>query len=286
MSKRILLAGMFGLLAALFCSGIARAQSDDQVEAKYVGVSGGAIAGAEVVIAAQALLGVDKLWAYLTFPVLGAAGGGVGGYFLEQESAPGAVALLASSMALIIPTAILASSAMAYDPASEGAIGGDQEGGAVFSFEAPPTGNVEEGTTTEVESRPQGAPATSIPPPAAGGGPPEQPQAEPASPATSDPAAAPESPPESDVPAAPEQGAEASETSKNSQRIQQHRNAQLAKLRRATAGSLLYVDRDGTPAISMPVVGIRPTGMTLDEMQRGMTRGIEVMVSLLKIELP
>src|SRR6185437_1526517 len=58
-------------------------------------------------------------WAYVIGGGLGAAGGGIGGYFIEQGSSDGKlpVYLLAGGLALIIPTLVLTLNATRYHPA-------------------------------------------------------------------------------------------------------------------------------------------------------------------------
>ncbi len=151
----------------------AAAYGNDGVKATGIGITGGAIAGAELVVGLEALFGVDATWAYLTFPLLGAAGGGVGGYFLEQNAPQGAsVGLLVASVALIIPTIVVASVATAYDPGEEMARE-DPRGAGSFTFELAPELSTGEQTSTEVEARPEGVPEGASPPPA-------EPQPEPA----------------------------------------------------------------------------------------------------------
>ncbi len=262
------------LAAATLCPALATAQDEepagvsygnDSVKARFVGVSGGVIAGAELVVAVEAIIGVKPLWPYLTFPLLGAAGGGVGGYYLEDASEKGAVALLIGSMALVIPTILAASAARAYDPEDEGEL--EEETSTEFSFEATPTAEEEAGgTSTEVESRPEGAPPEALPPPGAGDEP-----AEPSEPET-----------ETD------EGGEASGEGdvSTSGLSTSDPAARSARLRRATAGSLFYVDSDGTPGLSMPHIDIRPTTLSSQDAFLTTRRGVEVYVPLLRVDLP
>jgi len=81
------------------------------------GIVGGSLLGAEVVLATEAAFKVQPGWAYLVGGIGGAAAGGVGGYFIEQEASPKATMLmLAGGMALVIPTTVLVLSATAYEP--------------------------------------------------------------------------------------------------------------------------------------------------------------------------
>jgi hypothetical protein len=79
----------------------------------------------------EAIAGVDEVWPYPVFGSIGAGGGAVGGYFVEQtgESEP-ALYMLAGGMALVIPTLVAVLNATAYDPTE------DEE--EEFADEAPP----------------------------------------------------------------------------------------------------------------------------------------------------
>lgn len=84
------------------------------------GITGGALLGAEAVLLTEAALDVQPVWAYIVGGGVGAAAGGVGGYFLEQEvSAKTSMLLLASGMLLVIPTAVAVASARAYEPPAD-----------------------------------------------------------------------------------------------------------------------------------------------------------------------
>lgn len=68
----------------------------------------------------EALAGVKPTWAYLLGGGLGAVGGGVGGYFIEQGSDPKpSYYLLAAGMALIIPTTVAVLQSTSYRPPAE-----------------------------------------------------------------------------------------------------------------------------------------------------------------------
>jgi hypothetical protein len=94
----------------------------DDVSPTGKGITGGALLGGEVVTITEALAGVHSGWAYLIGGTLGAAGGGVGGYFVEQSSPNGQadVYMLAGGLALVIPALVLTLNATRYRP-SEGA---------------------------------------------------------------------------------------------------------------------------------------------------------------------
>ncbi len=81
------------------------------------GVVGGSLLGAEIVLATEAAFKVQPGWAYAVGGLGGAVAGGVGGYFIERDASPKATMLiLASGMALIIPTTVAVLSATAYEP--------------------------------------------------------------------------------------------------------------------------------------------------------------------------
>lgn len=260
------LAGIGLFIAMIFAPMQAAAQNEDKpVEARFVGVAGGAIAGGEIVIVAESLFKVKPLWPYLTFPLLGAAGGGVGGYFLEQESPKGAVALLIASLALVVPTALAASAGRAYDPEEDGAVGSDLESGGRLSFElAPGKDKSESATTTEVESRPEGADEQELPPPGTMG------------------------PPAGETPAPAEDestGVEGDQVDSTGESSQNNRSRKRAE-QIARAGSLVYFTRDGDAQMAVPFVDIRPVSWSYESSRDRRLRGVEVLVSLLRVDLP
>lgn len=80
--------------------------------------------GAELGLIVPAIAGLRDWYWYLIFPVVGAAGGAVGGYFLDVEmgsqNAPEvSVALMAIGMALVVPTVIGTLALTAYSPPTE-----------------------------------------------------------------------------------------------------------------------------------------------------------------------
>ena len=238
----------------------------DSVDAKAVGITGGAIVGAEAVIAVQAAVGVDKLWPYFVFPVIGAAGGGVGGYYLEKVSVPGSVAMLVSGIALLIPTAVLAASAFAYDPEKDGAVMSDGMEKETFSFELPPeeddySGEYESETTTDVERRPDvGPPADAVP--------------------SND---APSETPDAAAPAPPADESGDGAPTGARRKTERHRYA-------AASGSLLYVDPAGGFGLSVPLVDIRPVARLSEPLREDGTprrnSGVELHIPLLRVDLP
>ncbi len=85
------------------------------------GIAGGALLGAEIVVVTESFVGLSNGWWYLLGGTLGAAGGGVGGYFVEQ-SAPTELSLymLVGGMALVIPASISYLNATSYAPDLDG----------------------------------------------------------------------------------------------------------------------------------------------------------------------
>lgn len=84
------------------------------------GIAGGAMLGAEVVVITTGLIGVKSWWPYVVFGAVGAGGGAVGGYFVEQAGpAEPSLYMLAGGLALVIPTVVVALNATAYDPTED-----------------------------------------------------------------------------------------------------------------------------------------------------------------------
>src|SRR5436190_17232993 len=123
------------LAAALSWNGPAKA--DGPVTPTGKGIAGGTLLGAEVVMIPLGIAGVDKWWAYLLGGGLGAAGGAVGGYFVEtkvkssdgQAVAEPSLHMLAGGLALVIPTVVLTLNATSYKPeVEEGETSSDEPG--------------------------------------------------------------------------------------------------------------------------------------------------------------
>lgn len=172
-------------IAALTASavlGVPKAAHADMVSPDGKGIAGGALLGGEVVIFGEAIFGVRSSAAYLIGGGLGAVGGGVGGYFLEQSVDDGRVPayLLAGGLALIVPAIVVALDQTRYMPAEgaredkpmtlppsdPGKPGGSSVVGAPAGGPAPAPSTTPPSTTpprSEVDS-------PAMPPPGGGGG--------------------------------------------------------------------------------------------------------------------
>ena len=137
------------------------------------GAVGGGLLGAELVVFGEALFGVHKTWAYLVGAGVGAAGGAVGGYFIEQAVDDGRVPayLLAGGLAALIPAVVVSLDATRYLP-SEGARE-DKPVPSAPSAPGKPGGSSVVGAEPATPTSPSTTPPTSTPsptPPPAGGG--------------------------------------------------------------------------------------------------------------------
>jgi hypothetical protein len=106
----------------------------EQIGGGIKGKIGLGLIGAELGFVIPALAGMEDTWAYIVFPIVGAAGGAVAGHFLiDQNFGPGEgevpVAILAAGMALVVPTMVLTLALTAYDPGDEGVDAGDDGDG-------------------------------------------------------------------------------------------------------------------------------------------------------------
>ncbi len=94
-----------------------------EVSATGKGIAGGALLGGELVTITEGLIGVRGAGWYILGALVGAGGGGVGGYFLEQKSASTGLPptngraqnyMLAGGLALLIPAIVLSLNANRY----------------------------------------------------------------------------------------------------------------------------------------------------------------------------
>ncbi|HEY2510665.1 MAG TPA: hypothetical protein VGI39_07410 [Polyangiaceae bacterium] len=141
------------------------------------GVAGGALLGAEAVTIVESIANVRSPWAYVIGAVVGAGGGAVGGYFVEQNSSDGKapVFMLAGGIGLIIPAVVLTLNATRYIP-SETVVEDHAPTNGPIANPGAPTGNSVSPATTGVAPQSAPAPAPVQPttpaatPPAPGGG--------------------------------------------------------------------------------------------------------------------
>jgi hypothetical protein len=93
---------------------------ESRAEVPLKGMIGCGLIGAELVTGTEALLGVRQPWLYAVSGVAGAAGGAVGGYFLEKNTSP-QIALFTffGGLGLIIPATILVTDALNHPATPE-----------------------------------------------------------------------------------------------------------------------------------------------------------------------
>lgn len=108
------------LAAALVAGAVIAAPTEaaaDEVSSTGKGITGGVLLGSEVALITVGAIGVKSWWPYVLFGAVGAGGGAVGGYFVEQvDQAEPSLYMLAGGMALIVPTVVVVLNATAYDP--------------------------------------------------------------------------------------------------------------------------------------------------------------------------
>lgn len=82
------------------------------------GTLGLGLIGAELGMVIPAVAGVDATWAFIVFPIIGAAGGAAAGYFVLEKGdhTELSVASLTAGMALLIPALVITVSETKYDP--------------------------------------------------------------------------------------------------------------------------------------------------------------------------
>jgi hypothetical protein len=107
-------------LAVFLAPASASAIGEEDASGNLKGTIGGGLLGAELVLAIEAAVGVQNPWLYVVGGVVGAGGGAVGGYFIEQDASPRAsMLLLAGGLTLAIPTTVAVLSATAYEPPAD-----------------------------------------------------------------------------------------------------------------------------------------------------------------------
>jgi hypothetical protein len=115
-------------LAAVLCgvTAITATASDaraDEISPTGKGIVGGGLLGAEVITIVEGVAGVRPGWAYWVGAIVGAGGGAVGGWAVEQAvNGDGTIpmAMLAGGLALIIPAIVVSLDATRFRP-DEGA---------------------------------------------------------------------------------------------------------------------------------------------------------------------
>lgn len=116
LERPLLVASALALLTALVGEPSARAE-ETPVTGTGKGIVGGALLGGEVVTFGLGIAGVEQGWPYLVFGSVGAIGGGIGGFFIEDSvDAEIPVYMLAGGMALVIPAVVVALDATRYRP--------------------------------------------------------------------------------------------------------------------------------------------------------------------------
>lgn len=108
----------------------AHAQEVAQQESGFKGLFGLGILGAELGLVIPAAAGLDQWWALVVFPAIGAAGGALGGYYgLDRNNqVEASTAILAISIALIVPSVVLTVALRSYDADDEDVESVDDEG--------------------------------------------------------------------------------------------------------------------------------------------------------------
>ncbi len=110
-------ASVLALAGVILTPLAAHAAGVDEASPTGKGIAGGALLGAELVLATEAAFDVEPTWAYIVGGVAGGAAGGVGGYFVEQTNDPRApMLMLAGGLAFAIPTVVAVLAATAYEP--------------------------------------------------------------------------------------------------------------------------------------------------------------------------
>jgi hypothetical protein len=160
-SAALATAALFG--ATILGAPLREARADDASIGK--GIVGGSLAGAGLVTSVESLAGVHAGWAYGVGALVGAGGGGVGGYFIGNGSDDGKAPtyLLALGLAMVIPAIVLTLNGTRYIP-EEGATE-DRAPTAPAAEPGAPGGSVT-GTPTDLGAPPPPAsPAAPATPP-------------------------------------------------------------------------------------------------------------------------
>jgi hypothetical protein len=172
------------LLGAAALAAPLRDAHADPVSSTGKGIAGGGLLGAEAVTIVEGIANVRAGWAYGVGALAGAAGGAVGGYFVEKGSSDGKAPMfmLAGGLALVIPAIVVTLNATRFlpeegatedraptAPAAEpgtpgGSVMGEPAGGAPPPAPPPPT-SAPSPTPPESSAPPPPPPSTPAPPP-------------------------------------------------------------------------------------------------------------------------
>ena len=130
-SRSVCLAVAAALSVALW-SGTAQADLNNPTHNGIKGAIGLGLLGADLTLIIEGAVGVRHPALLSVLPLVIGGGAAAGGYFAGRESAAGAVAMLVSGMALIIPAAILVAHGRSYrasrDDQREGFVDRTEEG--------------------------------------------------------------------------------------------------------------------------------------------------------------
>jgi hypothetical protein len=116
---------LLGATLALASSSLEPERAEAQVavvQSLPKGTIGFGLMGVELGLIVPAIFGARDWWPYLDFPVLGGAGGAVGGYFFDvatRNQPEISVAMMAVGVALLVPAIIGTLALTAYTPPSE-----------------------------------------------------------------------------------------------------------------------------------------------------------------------
>lgn len=169
----ITLAGIAGTITLTHTTK-ASAQNVNVVTPTAKGIIGCALLGAETVALIQAAAGARPRWAYIVFPLVGAAAGGVGGYFLENAAAGGtdttltavSVGTLVLGLGLVVPSVIAYVNATSYRPESDQPSEDNAPSNAPID-ESTSTPPAEGGSTAPAATPPAGTGSGAAPAPSA-----------------------------------------------------------------------------------------------------------------------
>lgn len=122
-ARALAILGAIAMLISVPTPAAAQAADDTPeptpVTADFKGMIGLGLIGAELGLVIPAVAGLHETWSLIVFPVVGAAGGAVAGYFLleQGDGEPElAVASLTAGMALLIPAIVTTLAVTAYEP--------------------------------------------------------------------------------------------------------------------------------------------------------------------------